>query len=172
MVRLTNLSNYYTLPHLYSNTQQLRILRDMHVFEQLDDRGIDLVCLAGFLWKLVIPAPYRDRVLNIHPSLLPAFGGQGMYGHHVHESVLAAGCKVSGCTVHFANGAYDEGPILIQRCCPVVFNDTPTTLAARVFEQECIAYPEAVGLVAAGRVNLVDGLAEISPSNPETPTGQ
>jgi len=142
------------------------------VFEQLDRRGIDLVCLAGFLWKLAIPAPYRDRVLNIHPSLLPAFGGQGMYGHHVHEAVLAAGCKVSGCTVHFADRAYDEGPILIQRPCPVALNDTPTSLAARVFEQECIAYPEAVGLIAAGRVNVVDGLAEISPDNPGTPTAQ
>lgn len=142
------------------------------IFEQLDQGGTDLVCLAGFLWKLAIPATYHHRMLNIHPSLLPAFGGQGMYGHHVHEAVLAAGCKVSGCTVHFADRAYDEGPILIQRCCPVVLNDTPTTLAARVFEQECIAYPEAVGLIAAGRVNVVDGRAEISPDNSDAPTGQ
>ncbi len=82
--------------------------------------------------------------MNIHPSLIPAFCGKGMYGHHVHEAVLARGCKVSGCTVHWADNEYDHGPILVQKCVPVLDGDTPDSLAARVFEAECQAYPEAV----------------------------
>lgn len=126
------------------------------IFARLRDAKVDIVCLAGFLCLLVIPDDFIGRVINIHPSLLPSFGGKGMYGHHVHEAVIAAGCKVSGCTVHLCDNTYDTGPILVQRCCPVLENDTPATLAARVFEQECIAYPEAIRLVAAGRVS-VDG---------------
>ena len=114
----------------------------------------DIVCLAGWLHLLPIPADFRNRVLNIHPSLLPAFGGKGMYGRHVHEAVLAYGAKVSGCTVHFADDTYDTGPILVQRCVPVLDADDPDTLAARVFEAECEAYPEAIRLVAAGRVKV------------------
>ena len=79
----------------------------------------DLVCFAGWLHLLPIPADFRHKVLNIHPALLPAFGGKGMYGRHVHEAVLAAGAKVSGCTVHFADDTYDTGPILVQKCVPV-----------------------------------------------------
>ncbi len=111
-----------------------------------------LVCFAGWLHLLPIPADFRHRVLNIHPSLLPAFGGKGMYGHHVHEAVIAYGAKVSGCTVHFADDTYDTGPILVQRCVPVREDDTPDALAARVFAAECEAYPEAVRLIAEGRV--------------------
>ena len=114
----------------------------------------DLVTLAGFLklWKY---DPRLDgKVMNIHPALLPSFGGHGMYGHHVHEAVLKAGCKVSGCTVHFINHQYDKGPIVVQRCAPVLEGDTPDALAARVFEQECIAYPEAINLFAAGRLTI------------------
>ena len=114
----------------------------------------DLVCLAGWLHLLPIPADFRHRVLNIHPSLLPAFGGKGMYGHHVHEAVLAYGAKVSGCTVHFADDTYDTGPILVQKCVPVNDGDTPDALAARVFEAECEAYPEAIRLIAEGRVTV------------------
>ena len=84
-----------------------------------------------------------------------------MWGHHVHEAVLAAGCKVSGCTVHFCTNEYDKGPIIVQRCCPVLPNDTADTLAARVFEQECIAYPEAIKLFHEGRVKVDNGLAVI-----------
>ena len=127
------------------------------IFERVRDRGVDLVCLAGFLWKLAIPEDFRLRVLNIHPALLPAFGGKGMYGHHVHEAVIAAGCKVSGCTVHLADNDYDQGPILVQRCCPVLDSDGPDALADRVFAQECIAYPEAVNLIAQGRVVVSEG---------------
>jgi phosphoribosylglycinamide formyltransferase-1 len=114
----------------------------------------DLVCFAGWLHLLPIPADFRHRVLNIHPSLLPAFGGRGMYGRHVHEAVLAYGAKVSGCTVHFADDTYDTGPILVQRCVPVRADDTPEALAARVFAAECEAYPEAIRLIAEGRVTV------------------
>lgn len=114
----------------------------------------ELVCLAGWLHLLPIPADLRHRVLNIHPSLLPAFGGKGMYGHHVHEAVLAYGARVSGCTVHFADDSYDTGPILVQRCVPVKNGDTPDTLAARVYQAECEAYPEAIRLIAEGKVTV------------------
>jgi len=116
----------------------------------------DLVCFAGWLRLLPIPADYRLKVLNIHPALLPAFGGRGMYGRRVHEAVLASGVKVSGCTVHFADDTYDTGPILVQKCVPVKDRDDPDMLAARVFAAECEAYPEAIDLIAAGRVK-VDG---------------
>jgi phosphoribosylglycinamide formyltransferase-1 len=114
----------------------------------------DLVCFAGWLHLLPIPADFRHRVLNIHPSLLPAFGGKGMYGRHVHEAVLAYGAKVSGCTVHFADDTYDTGPVLVQRAVPVLEDDTPDSLAARVFAAECEAYPEAIRLIAEGRVRV------------------
>lgn len=136
-----------------------------HVFGLIRDAGADLVCMAGFLSLLQIPEDYADRVLNIHPALLPAFGGQGMYGKHVHKAVIDAGCKISGCTVHFANQQYDRGPILVQRACPVEETDTPQTLAARVFEQECLAYPEAIRLIAEGRVSIDAGRTHIEPSS-------
>jgi formyltetrahydrofolate-dependent phosphoribosylglycinamide formyltransferase len=123
----------------------------------LDEARVDLVCLAGFLSYWIIPDRYLGRVMNIHPALLPAFGGKGMYGHHVHEAVLARGCKVSGCTVHFVNNEYDEGPIILQRAVAVYAEDTPDDLAARVFAEETIAYPEAIRLFAEGRLR-VDGL--------------
>ncbi len=124
------------------------------VFAAIDAAGADLICLAGWLSLLDIPTRYHGRMMNIHPALLPAFGGKGMYGHHVHEAVLAHGCKVSGCTVHFVDNTYDTGPIILQRTCPVLEQDTPETLAARVFEQEKIAYPEAIRLFAAGRLKI------------------
>ena len=114
----------------------------------------DLVCFAGWLHLLPIPDDFRHRVLNIHPSLLPAFGGKGMHGRRVHEAVLAAGVRVSGCTVHFADDSYDTGPILVQRCVPVKDGDDPESLAARVFEAECEAYPEAIRLIAENRVRV------------------
>jgi phosphoribosylglycinamide formyltransferase-1 len=131
--------------------------------ELLDAAGVDLVCLAGFLSFWRIPPRYQGRVMNIHPALLPRFGGDGMYGHHVHEAVLAAGCKVSGCSVHFVNNEYDAGPIIVQRCVPVVEGDTPDTLADRVFQQECIAYPEAIALFAAGRLRIDGGVVHVLP---------
>lgn len=124
------------------------------VFEQCRQAEADLVCLAGFLQLLNIPDDFQGRVMNIHPALIPAFCGQGYYGHHVHEAVLAQGVKISGCTVHFADNEYDHGPIILQRTVPVLDDDTPDSLAARVFEQECAAYPEAIRLFAQGRLRL------------------
>jgi formyltetrahydrofolate-dependent phosphoribosylglycinamide formyltransferase len=124
------------------------------VYKLCDDAGVDLVCLAGWLSMLRIPARYQSRVINIHPALLPAFGGKGMFGHHVHEAVIAHGCKVSGCTVHFVDEKYDNGPIIVQRTCPVMDDDTADTLAARVFEQEKLAYPEAIRLFQQGRLKV------------------
>jgi len=125
------------------------------------EKGVQLVCLCGYLRWLRIDEPFVGRVMNIHPALLPDFGGKGMYGDHVHRAVLAAGRTTSGCTVHFVDEHYDHGPTIVQRTCPVMADDTPDTLAARVFEQECIAYPEAISLFAEGRVRLVEGRAEI-----------
>lgn len=115
-------------------------------FDVVRRSGADLVCLAGFLAMLKLPADFRGRVLNIHPSLLPKFGGKGMFGHHVHEAVLNAGEAESGCTVHFVDDEYDHGEVLLQRRCPVLQGDTPAELAKRVFEQECLAYPEGIRL--------------------------
>jgi len=130
--------------------------------EELVAANVDLVVQGGWLCLWKIPARYEDRVMNIHPALLPSFGGKGMWGHHVHEAVLAAGCKVSGCTVHFCTSKYDKGPIIVQRTCEVKDNDTPETLAARVFQQECIAYPQAIRLFAEGKLLVRNGKVEIS----------
>lgn len=120
----------------------------------LDAAKVDVVVMAGFLSMWHIPAAYLGKVVNIHPALLPAFGGQGMFGHHVHEAVLKHGCKISGCTVHYVTNEYDQGPIILQKCVPVLEDDTPDTLAARVFEQEMVAFPEALQLIAEGRVKI------------------
>ncbi|MDF1615575.1 phosphoribosylglycinamide formyltransferase [Desulfurivibrio dismutans] len=114
----------------------------------LADHPVDLVLLAGFLKLYTPPEHLRRSVLNIHPSLIPAFCGDGMYGMRVHRAVKARGVKVSGCTVHFANEVYDEGPIVVQHCVPLEDEDNPEDIAARVFAAECRAYPEAVNLVA------------------------
>jgi phosphoribosylglycinamide formyltransferase 1 len=124
------------------------------LFDQCRRAGARLVCLAGFLQLLRIPDDFTHRVMNIHPALLPAFGGKGMYGLHVHEAVLAYGAKISGCTVHFADNEFDHGPLILQRSAPVLDDDTPQTLAARVFDQECLAYPEAIRLFAEDRLRL------------------
>jgi phosphoribosylglycinamide formyltransferase-1 len=130
--------------------------------KEITAAGPDLVCMAGFLSLWRIPDELYGRVINIHPALLPDFGGHGMYGHHVHEAVLNAGRSVSGCTVHFCDNEYDHGPIILQRKVPVVPDDTADTLAARVFEQECIAYPEAIQLFSEKRVQLEDGRVVMS----------
>ena len=114
------------------------------IAEVLKEAKVDLVVQAGWLCLWRIPTGYENKVMNIHPALLPSFGGRGMWGHHVHEAVLKAGCKVSGCTVHFCTNEYDKGRIIVQRCCEVRDDDDADTLAARVFEQECIAYPQAI----------------------------
>jgi phosphoribosylglycinamide formyltransferase 1 len=124
------------------------------IFDRCRQSRVDLVVMAGFLKRVTIPDDFDNRVVNIHPGLIPAFCGQGFYGHHVHEAVLEYGVKVSGCTVHFADNQYDHGPVILQRAVSVLDDDTPDTLAARVFDAECEAYPEALRLIAAGRVKL------------------
>ncbi|MCC7420623.1 MAG: phosphoribosylglycinamide formyltransferase [Planctomycetaceae bacterium] len=133
------------------------------VFNRMDAARVDLVTTAGFLSLLEIPDAWRHRVMNIHPALIPSFCGKGFYGHHVHEAVIARGAKVSGCTVHFADNEYDAGPIILQRCVPVLDDDSPESLAARVFVAECEAYPEAIRLFAAGRLEVEGRRTRILP---------
>lgn len=121
------------------------------------DAGADLVVLAGFLSLVEVPEDFGLRVLNIHPSLIPAFCGQGFYGERVHRAAIERGVRVSGCTVHLVDNQYDHGPIILQKTVPVLGDDSPESLADRVFEAECEAYPEAIGLLADGRLSLVDG---------------
>jgi formyltetrahydrofolate-dependent phosphoribosylglycinamide formyltransferase len=133
------------------------------VFEPIRHSDADLVILGGFLALLKIPPDYKGRVINVHPALIPSFCGQGYYGPKVHEAVLAAGVKVSGCTVHFAEDSYDNGPIIAQRTVPVLDGDTVETLAARVFKEECKALPEAITLYAAGRLKINGRWVRIAP---------
>ena len=124
------------------------------IFSTCRSANIDLVVCGGFLSLMTIPTDYIGRVINIHPSLIPSFCGQGFYGHHVHEAVLARGAKVSGCTVHFVDNEYDHGPIILQRVVQVQDQDDPDTLAARVFQSECEALPEAIRQFASGRLEI------------------
>jgi len=127
---------------------------------RIEEAGADLVCNAGFLRLLAVPKAWEGRILNIHPALLPKFGGRGMYGNRVHQAVLDANETESGCTVHVVTSEYDAGPIVLQRRVPVKPGDTVDALAARVFEQECEAYPEAVrqlaGRLKGKRVEIDD----------------
>ncbi|MFP4053775.1 MAG: phosphoribosylglycinamide formyltransferase [Phycisphaerae bacterium] len=134
------------------------------IVSHLDTAAVDLVCMAGFLSLWRIPKRYEHRVMNIHPALLPAFGGKGMHGHHVHEAVLEHGCKVSGCTVHFADNSYDTGPIIVQKAVSVEEDDTADSLAERVFGAECRAYPEAIRLFADGRLRVEGRRVRVLPA--------
>ncbi len=124
------------------------------IFELIRAARADLVCLAGFLELLPIPPDFTHKVINVHPSLIPAFCGKGFFGHHVHQAVLDAGVKITGCTVHFADNQFDHGPIILQRTVPVLDQDTPETLAARVQQQEHEAFPEAIRLFAEQRLEV------------------
>src|SRR4051812_40076501 len=124
------------------------------VFNPIRQHKADLVVLGGFLSLLDIPPDYHGRVINIHPSLIPAFSGKGFHGAPVHQAALDAGVQVSGCTVHFADATYDTGPIVVQRAVPVLDAVTAEALAARVFKAECQALPEAIALYAAGRLRV------------------
>ena len=123
--------------------------------ELLTANRIDWVILAGYLKFIRIPPAFQGRIVNIHPSLLPAFGGPGMYGDRVHEAVLHAGVATTGCTVHLVDDQYDHGPILLQRSCPVLPGDSPHALAARGFALECEAYPEALRALLASKLGTL-----------------
>jgi formyltetrahydrofolate-dependent phosphoribosylglycinamide formyltransferase len=120
------------------------------IFAACREANPDLVVMAGFLHLVAIPADFAGRVINIHPALLPAFGGKGFHGMHVHRAVIARGCTDSGCTVHLVDNEYDHGRILLQNTVPVLRDDTAESLAARVFAVECETLPEAINRIAAG----------------------
>jgi phosphoribosylglycinamide formyltransferase 1 len=136
------------------------------IFDACRAASPDLVVMGGFLKLIVIPPDFENRVVNVHPALIPAFCGKGFYGRRVHEAVLEYGAKLSGCTVHFSDNRYDHGPIILQRAVAVLDDDTPETLAARVFAVECEAYPEALRLIGAGRVRLEARRVYINPPRP------
>lgn len=148
--------------------------KDFPEQEQFDERllsilvehQVSFVVLAGYLKMLspIVVRKFKNRILNIHPALLPSFGGKGMYGIHVHEAVLAYGCKVSGVTVHLVDEEYDTGPPVLQRCVPVQDDDTPETLAARVLRVEHQIYSEALQLFAQDRIEINGRQVKIKPA--------
>jgi phosphoribosylglycinamide formyltransferase-1 len=113
-----------------------------------------MIILAGFMWKLPerIVQTYAGRIVNIHPALLPAYGGKGMYGHHVHDAVLAAGDKESGITIHYVNEEYDKGNIIMQARCQVLPTDSPDDLAARIHKLEHFYYPRVIDFLLPDRL--------------------
>jgi phosphoribosylglycinamide formyltransferase-1 len=133
------------------------------IMRELLAREVDLVCLAGFLLKLEpnIIRHFKEKIMNIHPALLPKFGGDGMYGHHVHEAVLKAGEKESGCTVHFVDEVYDNGPIILQARVPVMEGDTPDMLAKRILEKEHKTFSEAIKLFFENKLEIIEGKVKI-----------
>ncbi len=134
----------YNQPETFSNA----------IIKEIEKHPVDLIILAGFLHLFKIPDTYAGKVMNIHPGLIPSFCGKGFYGHHVHEAAIESGVKISGCTVHFVDNEYDRGPIIIQRTVHVNADDSPDTLAEKVFREECIAYPDAIRLFAEGRLKI------------------
>ena len=150
--RALNIDALHLSSRAHSDPDQL----DAAILAAFQERGVNLVVLAGYMKKIgsrVLNA-YARRVVNIHPALLPKFGGQGMYGLHVHEAVLMAGEQVTGVTVHLVDGEYDRGPILAQVEVPVRPGDTPESLQARVLEQEHLLYTETLRSIAAGKIDL------------------
>ena len=133
------------------------------VYDALAGNGTDLVCLAGYMRLLgeKVLCAWRNRIMNVHPSLLPSFCGKGMYGHHVHEAALKRGVKYSGCTVHIVDETYDTGPIVKQTVVPVEPGDTPDTLAARILPNEHKTYVECVRLFSLGKLKIRDGIVYI-----------
>lgn len=139
------------------------------IFALLREAQVELVVLSGFLSLIRIPDDFANRVMNIHPALIPAFCGKGLYGITVHETVLARGVKISGCTVHFADNLYDHGPIIVQKAVPVLEGDSPQSLAARVFKAECEAYPDAIQLFADARLEVIGSrvrILDVAPAGP------
>ena len=124
------------------------------IFGPCRNAGVKYVVMGGFMKHVAIPADFENRVVNIHPSLIPAFCGHGMYGLRVHQAVLDYGAKITGCTVHFVDNDYDRGPIILQRPVEVRDDDTAESLQAAVFAEECQAFPEALSLLAAGRIQV------------------
>ena len=142
----------YGFPHKDVTREQ----HEADIIECLDQHGVDLVVLAGYL-RILTPVfinRYAGKLINTHPALLPSFGGSGMHGLNVHKAVLSYGCKVSGCTIHFVTLDVDGGPIILQKAVPVLEDDTPETLQERVLKEEHKLLPRAVQLFARGKLRL------------------
>ncbi len=139
------------------------------LLEVLKKTEIDLIVLAGFLKKIpdVVVKDYANRIINVHPALLPSFGGKGMYGMRVHQAVLDYGCKISGATVHLVDTEYDRGPVVLQKCVPVSGEDTPDSLASRIHQLEYELLPEAIRLFENNRVKIEGRKVFISPEGPD-----
>lgn len=150
----TVLRKTFTDPQSFSNA----------IWEQVRTYPVDLVVLAGFMSLLHVPEDFKYRIINVHPALIPAFCGKGMYGHHVHEAVLAYGAKISGATVHFVDNEYDHGPIILQQATPVLEDDTPDTLADRVQATEREIYPRAIQWISEGRLKVENRHVRILPA--------
>ena len=146
--------------HLSSVTHPDPECLDAAIADTLTSHGVQLIALAGYMRKLGprTLSRYRNRILNIHPALLPKFGGQGMYGERVHAAVLAAGESISGVSVHLVDEEYDRGPVIAQAEVPVLSDDTPDTLAARILEREHLLYPQTIQRIASSDIDL-DSLA-------------
>lgn len=146
--------------HLSAVTHPDPARLDAAIADTLTSHGVELVALAGYMRKLGSQTlrRYRNRILNVHPALLPKFGGRGMYGERVHAAVLASGESVSGVSVHLVDEEYDQGTVIAQAEVPVLPGDTPDTLAARILEQEHLLYPQTIQRIASGDIDL-DGLA-------------
>ena len=138
----------------FGTSDATRLAASMQAFDLCRTANVSLVVLAGFLKLLTIPDDFDFRVLNIHPSLIPAFCGSGFYGNKVHQAVLDFGCQVSGCTVHFVDNHYDHGRIVAQQVVPVLPNDDATTLQQRVFQAECKIYPESIRAYLQNRLQV------------------
>jgi len=161
IARANNIPAYFVSTKEFPEQEQF----DLRILEILETHNANFIVLAGYL-KMIgknVVRKFKNRILNIHPALLPSFGGKGMFGHHVHEAVLNYGCKVSGVTVHLVDESYDTGPPVIQRCVPVRNDDTPETLAARVLKIEHQVFTEALKYFAEGRVQVFGRRVKILP---------
>jgi len=154
------IANAYSIPTVHLSQKQFadEALYAAAMLQVLRSHNVELIALAGYLKKIpsIVVREFRRRILNIHPALLPAFGGQGMYGHYVHEAVLASGVKLSGATVHLVDEEYDRGPIVLQKTVAVDEHDTPETLAAKVLTVEHEIYPLALKAFAEDRATILE----------------
>jgi phosphoribosylglycinamide formyltransferase-1 len=155
----------HNIPAIHLSHKQFATLEefDQKLLSILQENETDLVILAGYMKMLspTIVRAYKNKILNIHPALLPSFGGTGMYGIHVHEAVIDSGVKVTGVTVHLVDEIYDHGAIIVQKCVPVLPDDTPETLQQRVLPHEHELYSEAIRLFAEGRIEIKENKAFI-----------
>lgn len=133
------------------------------IFSHCRSANIDLVVMGGFLKKLVIPDDFANRVINIHPSLIPAFSGKGFYGMNVHRAVVNYGCKISGCTVHFVDNEYDHGPVIAQEHVALSGSESAETVQELVFDVECRIYPSVINQIADGSIQIHNRIVILKP---------